>query len=106
MGVGIMRQTFERVLTWAKSDTRGSKEVIIQKQSVADLLIKIKTRCEATRALVWKAAHCFWSHTVWGGAMLRGKDLWIRERGRVGDGRHQSSGRRGIFLAVNHLGIC
>ena len=59
MGVGIMRQAFDRALAWAKTEHRGSKEVMIQKQSVADLLIKIKTRCEATRALVWKAAHCF-----------------------------------------------
>lgn len=61
MGVGIMRQTFDRVLAWAKENRRGSKEAMIQKQSVADLLIKIKTRCEATRALVWKAACCFGS---------------------------------------------
>ncbi|KAK5045240.1 hypothetical protein LTR84_009346 [Exophiala bonariae] len=59
MGVGIMRQTFDSALAWAKSDSRGSKEPMINKQSVADLLIKIKTRCEATRALVWKAAHAF-----------------------------------------------
>ncbi|KIW27789.1 uncharacterized protein PV07_07497 [Cladophialophora immunda] len=59
MGVGIMRQTFDRALAWAKTEKRGSTETMIQKQSVADLLIKIKTRCEATRALVWKAAHCF-----------------------------------------------
>ena len=65
MGVGIMRQTFDRALVWAKSEHRGSKESMIQKQSVADLLIKIKTRCEATRALVWKAAHCF-GRTRWG----------------------------------------
>jgi len=54
-----MRQTFDRVLAWAKSNHRGSKEAMIHKQSVADLLIKIKTRCEAARALVWKAACCF-----------------------------------------------
>lgn len=59
MGVGIMRQTFDRVLAWAKSNQRGSKEAMIHKQSVADLLIKIKIRCEAARALVWKAACCF-----------------------------------------------
>ncbi|KAK5039904.1 hypothetical protein LTS07_000399 [Exophiala sideris] len=59
MGVGMMRQTFDRVLAWAKSNHRGSKEAMIHKQSVADLLIKIKTRCEAARALVWKAACCF-----------------------------------------------
>ena len=65
MGCGIMRQTFNRALAWAKSENRGSKEPMLQKQSVADLLIKIKTRCEATRALVWKAAHCF-GRTAWG----------------------------------------
>ncbi|RFU36272.1 hypothetical protein B7463_g120, partial [Scytalidium lignicola] len=59
MGVGIMRQTFDRALLWAKSNTRGSKEVMLQKQSVADLLIKIKIRCESTRALTWRAAHAF-----------------------------------------------
>ncbi|KIX00625.1 uncharacterized protein Z518_09690 [Rhinocladiella mackenziei CBS 650.93] len=59
MGVGIMRKAFDHVLAWAKTNHRGSKEAMIHKQSVADLLIKIKTRCEATRALVWKAAHCF-----------------------------------------------
>lgn len=59
MGVGIMRQTFDRALAWAKSNSRGSKVPMIEKQSVSDLLIKIKTRCEATRALVWKAAHSF-----------------------------------------------
>ena len=59
MGVGFMRQTFDRALAWAKTERRGSKDTMLQKQSVADLLIKIKTRCEATRALVWKAAHCF-----------------------------------------------
>jgi alkylation response protein AidB-like acyl-CoA dehydrogenase len=59
MGVGIMRQTFDLALAWAKSDHRGSQEAMIHKQSVADLLIKIKTRCEATRALVWKAACAF-----------------------------------------------
>jgi nitroalkane oxidase len=59
MGVGIMRQVFDRALVWAKAERRGSKETMLHKQSVADLLIKIKTRCEATRALVWKAASCF-----------------------------------------------
>ncbi|KAL2441982.1 Nitroalkane oxidase [Exophiala dermatitidis] len=59
MGVGIMRHTFDRALHWAKSNSRGSREPVIRKQSVADLLIKIKTRCEASRALVWKSAHCF-----------------------------------------------
>jgi nitroalkane oxidase len=57
MGVGIMRQTFERALSWAKAEKRGSTEAMIEKQSVADLLVKIKTRCEASRMLSWKACH-------------------------------------------------
>ena len=59
MGVGIMRQAFDTTLAWAKMERRGGKEVMLQKQSVADLLIKIKTRCEASRALTWKAANAF-----------------------------------------------
>lgn len=55
MGVGIMRQTFDAALAWAKTETRGGREIMLQKQSVADLLIKIKIRCEASRALTWKA---------------------------------------------------
>ncbi|KAK5711957.1 hypothetical protein LTR17_018165 [Elasticomyces elasticus] len=59
MGVGLMRQVFDNTLAWAKEEKRGSHEIMMKKQSVADLLIKIKIRCEATRALVWKAACAF-----------------------------------------------
>ena len=59
MGVGMMRQAFEYALAWAKANTRGSNETMIHKQSVQDLLIKIKTRCEAARALTWKSALAF-----------------------------------------------
>ncbi len=59
MGVGIMRNTFDAALAWAKTERRGGREIMLQKQSVADLLIKIKTRCEAARALTWKAASAF-----------------------------------------------
>ena len=59
MGVGVMRQAFENALAWAKSERRGGREVMLQKQSVADLLIKMKTRLEAGRALTWKAAQAF-----------------------------------------------
>ena len=57
MSVGIMRQAFDYALAWAKSNTRGSNEAMIHKQSVQDLLIQIKIRCEAARALMWKSAH-------------------------------------------------
>lgn len=59
MGVGVMRQAFTEALKWAKTERRGGSEIMLQKQSVADLLIKIKTRLEASRALTWKAADAF-----------------------------------------------
>ncbi|KAK5723157.1 hypothetical protein LTR17_013952 [Elasticomyces elasticus] len=59
MSVGIMRQVFNTTLAWAKQEKRGSDEIMLKKQSVADLLIKIKIRCEAARALVFKAACAF-----------------------------------------------
>lgn len=61
MGVGVMRQVFDYALTWARSERRGGSEFMLKKQSVADLLIKMKTRCEAARALTWKAACAFGS---------------------------------------------
>ena len=68
MGVGIMRQTFDAALTWAKTERRGGTQTMLQKQSVADLLIKIKTRCEAARALTWKAA-CAFGRTKYSGEL-------------------------------------
>ncbi|KAE8338722.1 hypothetical protein BDV24DRAFT_85470 [Aspergillus arachidicola] len=55
MAVALMRRCFEMTVRFAKSDTRNGTEPIINKQSVADLLIKMKMRCEAGRALTWKA---------------------------------------------------
>ncbi|GAB1198157.1 hypothetical protein APSETT444_007465 [Aspergillus pseudonomiae] len=55
MGVALMRRGFDMTLRFAKSDTRNGSEPIIHKQSVADLLIKMRMRCEAGRALTWKA---------------------------------------------------
>jgi alkylation response protein AidB-like acyl-CoA dehydrogenase len=57
MAVGIMRAAFEVALSFAKRDTRGGMVPIIQHQSVADLLIDIKGRIEASRVLTWKALH-------------------------------------------------
>ena len=68
MGVGIMRQTFDAALAWAKTERRGGRDFMLHKQSVADLLIKIKTRCEAARALTWKAA-CAFGKAKYGGEL-------------------------------------
>ncbi|KAI3393853.1 hypothetical protein diail_3580 [Diaporthe ilicicola] len=57
MGVGIMRATFDAALRFAKEDTRGGSGPILERQSVADLLIDIKIRTETSRLLTWKALH-------------------------------------------------
>ncbi|TKA67480.1 hypothetical protein B0A49_08254 [Cryomyces minteri] len=57
MSVGIMRAAFEAALAYAKTQTRGGSVPILERQSVADLLIDVKMRCEASRYLTWKALH-------------------------------------------------
>ncbi|POS70787.1 hypothetical protein DHEL01_v210821 [Diaporthe helianthi] len=57
MGVGLMRATFDAALRFAKEDTRGGSTPIVERQSVADLLIDIKIRAETSRLLTWKALH-------------------------------------------------
>ncbi|KAH6712104.1 acyl-CoA dehydrogenase/oxidase C-terminal [Leptodontidium sp. MPI-SDFR-AT-0119] len=55
MSVGLMRRCFESALDFAKRDHRNGTAPIITLQSVVDLLLNIKIRCEASRALTWKA---------------------------------------------------
>ncbi|OGM40787.1 hypothetical protein ABOM_011146 [Aspergillus bombycis] len=55
MAVGIMRAAFEKALRFAKTNNRGGLVPIIQRQSVADLLIKTKIKLDASRLLTWKA---------------------------------------------------
>lgn len=55
--VSIMRAAFEAALEFAKGDTRGGSVPIIQRQSVADLLMDMKMRIDACRLLTWKALH-------------------------------------------------
>ena len=57
--VGIMRAAFDAALAWAKRDDRGGSVPVIQRQAVADLLIDVKMRAEASRMLAWKALHYF-----------------------------------------------
>lgn len=57
LSVGIMRAAFEASLRFAKTDTRGGAVPLLQRQSVADLLIDIKMRADASRLLTWKALH-------------------------------------------------
>lgn len=56
--VSIMRAAFEAALDFAKKDNRNGSVPIVERQSVADLLIDIKMRADASRLLAWKAIHC------------------------------------------------
>lgn len=57
MGVGIMRAAFDAALEFAKGDNRRGAVPLLERQSVADLMINIKMQTEACRALTWKAAN-------------------------------------------------
>lgn len=57
LSVGIMRAAFESALKFAKTDSRRGAVPLLQRQSVADLLIDIKMRADTSRLLTWKALH-------------------------------------------------
>ncbi len=56
MSVGIMRSAFDSALHFARTHTAGGNVTVLEHQSPADVLIDIKCRIEACRALTWKAA--------------------------------------------------
>lgn len=56
MSVGIMRAAFDSALQFARTSTTGENVNVLEHQSPADVLIDIKCRIEACRALTWKAA--------------------------------------------------
>ena len=58
MSVGIMRAAFDSALQFARTSTTGDNVNMLDHQSPADVLIDIKCRIEACRALTWKAAAC------------------------------------------------
>lgn len=53
----IMRSAFDAALSFAKADSRGGAVPIIERQSVADLLMDTKMRLDTTKLLTWKALH-------------------------------------------------
>ena len=57
ISVATMVAAFEAALDFAKSDNRGGSEPIFGRQSVADLLMGVKMRIDASRFLTWKACH-------------------------------------------------
>ena len=70
MSIGIMRAAFESALNFARTrDQGGGAASILEYQSPADLLIDMKMRIEACRALTWKAASAI-DHQLPGAAEL------------------------------------
>lgn len=55
MAVGTMRTAFNLAYEFSRKDNRGGSVPIIQRQSVADLIIDAKIKIDSSRALVWKA---------------------------------------------------
>ena len=55
----VMRASFERALTFARTEKRGGEKFIIEHQSVSDILTSMKATLEASRYLTWKALHLF-----------------------------------------------
>ncbi|KAK4944632.1 hypothetical protein LTR10_016066 [Elasticomyces elasticus] len=55
MATSVMRKAFEEALRFAKEDTRGGSVPLIERQSVADILISLKTKIDTSRIMVWKA---------------------------------------------------
>ncbi|KAG4432341.1 hypothetical protein IFR05_012191 [Cadophora sp. M221] len=56
MATGIMAAAFEAALEFAKSDSRGGAQALLARQSVSDLLMNVKMRTDAARAMTWAAA--------------------------------------------------
>lgn len=56
MATGIMSAAFEAALSFAKSDARGGAQPLLTRQSVSDLLMDVKMRTDAARAMTWAAA--------------------------------------------------
>lgn len=53
----IMRHTFEAAMKLAKANTRGVTVLILQHQSVADILMDIRMRTDASRMMACMALH-------------------------------------------------
>ncbi|ERF69277.1 hypothetical protein EPUS_03981 [Endocarpon pusillum Z07020] len=56
ISTGITRAAFESALHLGRNHSAGGKVAVLEHWSPADLLIDIKSRVEASRALTWKAA--------------------------------------------------
>lgn len=78
MAVGIMRKTFDSALDFAKAKECGGTVKLLERQSVADVLIDIKMRTEAARYLTWKAAQSVELGSGYGELAFEAK-IWCSE---------------------------
>ncbi|KAI4213318.1 MAG: hypothetical protein LQ351_004059 [Letrouitia transgressa] len=79
MSVGVMRAAFDCAFKFAKTHDAGGTVKLIERQSVADLLIDIKMRVEAARVLTWKAAHTLDRGTKSGPELAYEAKIWCSE---------------------------
>lgn len=59
MSVGVARAAFDIALDFARSQTRGGNEPVIEHQNVGTILGDMKAKLEASRYLTWKACDNF-----------------------------------------------
>lgn len=80
MSVGVMRAAFDCAYHFARThDAGGSTASLLDRQSVADLLIDVKMRVEAARTLTWKAAHALQSHHQGAEELAFEAKIWCSE---------------------------
>jgi alkylation response protein AidB-like acyl-CoA dehydrogenase len=79
MSVGIMRATFDAALQFARTSTIGGNFSMLDHQSPADVLIDIKCRIEACRALTWKAAASLDNSVVGAGELAYEAKIYASE---------------------------
>lgn len=79
MAVGIMRVAFAAALEYCNPHDAGGSVVMLERPSVADLLIDMKVRAEAGRALVWWAAHAVEHQRGGGEELAYAAQIWCSE---------------------------
>ena len=79
MAVGVMRAAFDCASVFAKTHDAGGATTLLNRQSVADILIDMKMQTEAARALTWKAAHALHSRTPGGEELAFEAKIWCSE---------------------------
>lgn len=79
MSVGVMRAAFDCAWSFAKDNDVGGSITLLNRQSVADLLIDMKMRTEAARVMTWKAAHALQNRTRGAEELAFEAKIWCSE---------------------------